>query len=106
MIEQLTVIPKFVAACGLLRLCATYGLMHCGSQPKAVCKLLDHFVGEREQLVGYGKAERLGSLEVDDQLEFDWGLDRKLARVLALKNAIDIGRRASITINQVDPVGK
>ena len=68
--------------------------------------LLDHLVGEREQLVGYGKAERLGSLEVDDQLELDWGLDRKLARVLALKNAINISRHTPIIINQVDPVGK
>jgi hypothetical protein len=63
--------------------------------------LFDHLVGEREQLVGYGKAERPGSLKVDDQLELDWGLDRKLARVLALKDAIDIGRHAPIIINQV-----
>ncbi len=55
----------------------------------------DHLVGEREQLVGYGKAERLGSLEVDDQLELDWGLDGKLARLLALDDAIGICRRLS-----------
>ena len=68
--------------------------------------LLDDLVRKREQLVGYSKAECFGSLEVDDQLELDRGLDGKLARLLTLKNAIDIGRNTPIIINQVDPVGK
>ena len=57
-------------------------------------KLFDHVVGKGEQLVGHGKAERLCGLEVDHQLELDWGLDGKLARFLALEDAIDIGRRS------------
>ena len=31
--------------------------------------LFDHLVSEREQLVGYIDAERLGGLEIDHQLE-------------------------------------
>ncbi len=38
------------------------------------------------------EAKGLGRLHVDDQLELDWGLHRKLARLLALEDAIDIGR--------------
>ena len=48
---------------------ARYRLMRCST------KLFDHVVGKGEQLVGHGKAERLCGLEVDHQLELDWGLD-------------------------------
>jgi len=33
--------------------------------------LFDHLVGSGEQRLRHGEAERLGALEVDDQLEFD-----------------------------------
>jgi hypothetical protein len=58
-------------------------------------ELFDHLVGKGEQLVGHGKAERLCGLEVDHQLELDWGLNGKLARLLALEDAIGIGRCTS-----------
>ena len=74
--------------------------------PRQRASSLDHLVGKGEQLVGHCKAERLCGLEVDHQLELDWGLDRQLARALALKNAINIGRHTPIVINQVNPVGK
>jgi len=48
---------------------------------------LDHFVGEREQLVREGKAERSGGLEVGGQIELDRRLHRQVARLLALKMA-------------------
>jgi len=47
-------------------------------------RLLDDAVGARDQRRGQGEPERLGGLEVDHQLELDRGLDRKLARLLAL----------------------
>src|SRR5258706_4068255 len=55
--------------------------------PACLAHSLDHLVGERAQLVGNGQAERLRSLEVDDQLELDWRLDGKLARLRVLKDA-------------------
>jgi hypothetical protein len=39
----------------------------------------------------YFEAKGLGCLEVDDQLELDWSLDRKLAWFRAIEDAIDIG---------------
>ena len=37
---------------------------------------LDHLVGERDELVGNGKPERLGGFEVDDHLEYRGLRDR------------------------------
>ena len=68
--------------------------------------LFDHLVGKGEQLVGHGKAERLCGLEVDHQLELDWGLDGELARFLALEDAIDIRRRSPKIIDQVSAIGQ
>ena len=65
-------------------------------------ELFDHVVGKGKQLVGHGKAERLGCLEVDHQLELDWGLDGKLARFLALEDAIGVGRCLPIRIELVN----
>jgi hypothetical protein len=54
---------------------------------------LDHLVGEREQLIGNGQAERLGGLEVDRQFVFGRRLHRKVGRLLALEDAIDVADR-------------
>ena len=40
--------------------------------------LFDHFVGDGEDTRRNGKAERFGSLEIDDQLEFSRLLHRKI----------------------------
>ena len=54
----------------------------------------NHLVGALPELQRHVEAERLGGLEVDHQLELDWGLDGKLARLRALEDAIGIRRRA------------
>jgi hypothetical protein len=47
------------------------------------------------------EAECFGGLEVDHQLELDWGLDGKLARLRALEDEIGIARRAPKIIGLV-----
>src|SRR6516165_960867 len=59
----------------------------------------NHLVGEREQLVRYGEAERLRSIEIYHQHVFCGELDRQVGRLLALKNAIDIARHDPILID-------
>jgi hypothetical protein len=43
--------------------------------------LFDHLVGEHEQVVRNSEAERIGGLEVDNEIEFGRLLDRDIARL-------------------------
>ena len=53
-------------------------------------RLLDHFVGGREQFVRHGEAEHPGGRGVDDQLELGRLHDRQIGGLLALENAAGI----------------
>jgi len=44
--------------------------------------LFDHLIGLSPQQLRHCEAERLGHLQVDDELEFCRALDRKLGRFL------------------------
>jgi hypothetical protein len=49
--------------------------------------LFDHLVGTAEQCNRYGEPDRLGGLEIDDQLEFGYLHDRQVAGLFPLKNS-------------------
>src|SRR5262245_15624585 len=66
----------------------------------------NHLVGAAEQRGRQVEPERLARLEIDCQLEFDRKLHRKLARLLALEDAIGVARRAAVTIETVVSVGQ
>src|SRR5262245_64512566 len=61
---------------------------------------LDHLVGEREQLVGNGQAERLGGLEVDYQLEPSQPFDRQIGRFGPLEDSSGIVTSSSIGLGE------
>src|SRR5438445_455253 len=67
---------------------------------------LDDLVGPSEDRWRHGEAERLGGVEVDDQLERRGLLDRKIGRLGALEDPVDEIRGAAIEINLIRIVGQ
>src|SRR3984893_5062920 len=66
--------------------------------------LFDHLVGEREQLVRNLEPERLGGLEIDDQLELGRLQDGQVGRPRALENPAGIDADLAILVPITDSV--
>src|SRR6185295_18675954 len=67
-------------------------------------KLFDHLVSLREQRRWRLKVERLGGLEVDNQIVLRRCLHREIARLLALQKAVSIDRGSPILVRWIRPV--
>src|SRR5262249_39016343 len=67
----------------------------------ALASLFDHLVGAREQRGWDREAECLGGLEVDHEVVLGRHLHWQITCFLALKNAIYIGRRAPVEIDDI-----
>jgi len=72
----------------------------------AATRSFDHLIGALLEMQRNVEAERLGGLEVNHQLELDGGLDRKLARLRAPQDAINIGRCKPKLIALLTSVGQ
>ena len=74
--------------------------------PKCNIKsLFDHLVGTTEHRRRYHQTECLRGLEIDHKLILSRGLHRKVGRLLALEDAIDIASRPPELVNVVSPIG-
>ena len=68
--------------------------------------LFDHLVGALLHEKRHLQPKRLGGLEVDHQLVLCRRLNRQLARLLALEDAIDVARRAPEVVDLLISVGQ
>src|SRR5215469_695171 len=66
--------------------------------------LFDDLVGAAEQRVWDGEAERLGGLEVDDELELCRLLDWQIGRLRTLQDLVHIGCGTPVHVTPVRPV--
>jgi hypothetical protein len=69
-------------------------------------RLLDHLVGDCQYARRDIEAERLGSLHVNDQLEFSRLLNRQISRFFTAEYSINIRRCASkqIGLESANPI--
>jgi hypothetical protein len=81
-------------------LCATWNCS-LGTWPA----LFDHLVGAGEHGRWHGESQFLCGLEIDHQFVLGRRLYRKISRLLAIEDAIDISGRAPILVDKIGSIG-
>src|SRR5882724_2127742 len=81
---------------------ATSGLMH--RSKRYVMRLLDHLVGECEQLVWHIEAKRLRAPQIDHELELGRLHHGQVCGLLALENSSGVDADLTISIGNARPV--
>ena len=66
--------------------------------------LFNHLIGCCEQRGRHSKAECLGSLDVDHQIVLGGRLYRKIGRLFALENTIDVARSTPVLVDRIGAV--
>ena len=67
--------------------------------------LLDYFVSEQLQRVGYLNAKRSGRLQVDDEFEFGGLHHRKVGGLRALEDLTGVEADLMPCVRNIDPIG-
>jgi hypothetical protein len=73
--------------------------------PQQLQALFDHLVGAGKQRRRKFEAQRLRGLEIDHQLILCWCLHRKVGRLLAFEDAIDVSSGAPVLVNPIRSLG-
>src|SRR5436305_2090264 len=66
--------------------------------------LFDHLVGAGDERRRYVETDRLGCLQVDDELELHRPQDRQVGRLLAFENAAGVNAELALSIDNARPV--
>src|SRR5262245_63631870 len=75
-----------------------------GGEVSSSLTSFDHLVGKSKQPVRHVKAERLGGLEVEHELEFGGLHDRQVGRPLALENAAGIDAGLAVGVGDAGSI--
>src|SRR6266542_5953896 len=71
---------------------------------RTLARLFDHPFGTHQKRLRDRETKRFGGLEVDDELELRWLLDRQVSRLSSFKNAVHEVCRTSIQSENVHAV--